>query len=130
MFRTPANAGGPPRGASPNVQEILTRLPPDEPQNLLRTTLVCSRIVCNDGTHCAYRAHHRSPPVMGFVVNVQEETDLVRLALTTRFIPWTMDHEDLDVLDTRRARVLLHSLFLPNLSRCSSYGISVTHIGR
>ncbi|KAG2554686.1 hypothetical protein PVAP13_9KG594801 [Panicum virgatum] len=96
------------------VQEILIRLPPEEPENLLRAALVCKawlRILCTEVFRREYRAHHRSPPVMGLVFNVREETDLARLAPTTRFLPSTRDHEDLDVVDARHGRVLLHSFF-------------------
>ncbi|PUZ42786.1 hypothetical protein GQ55_9G609800 [Panicum hallii var. hallii] len=41
---------------------------------------------------------------MGFLFNVREETDVARLAPTTRLIPRTVDHEDLDVLDARHGR--------------------------
>jgi hypothetical protein len=52
---------------------------------------------------------------MGFLFNVREDTDVARLAPTTRVVPRTVDHEDLDVLDARHGRFLLHSFFSDTL---------------
>ncbi|KAK3126244.1 hypothetical protein QOZ80_7AG0553700 [Eleusine coracana subsp. coracana] len=55
------------------VEEVLLRLPPDDPAHLLRAALVCKRwrrLVAGCGFRRRYRELHRTPPVLGFVRNI------------------------------------------------------------
>ncbi|CAL5078095.1 unnamed protein product [Urochloa decumbens] len=52
------------------VEEILLRLPPDDPACLVRASLVCKpwcRILSAPSFHRRYRAFHRAPPLLGFL---------------------------------------------------------------
>ncbi|XBI75226.1 hypothetical protein VPH35_068622 [Triticum aestivum] len=105
----------PPPPALPGelVEEILLRLPPDEPACLLRASLVCktwSGIV----SHRAFRRHlhelHGAPPVLGFLHNWDDE-------VIPRFIPTTASSFSLAAphrqfwraLDSRHGRALFLS---------------------
>ncbi|KAM0866922.1 hypothetical protein ACQ4PT_042352 [Festuca glaucescens] len=50
--------------------EILLRLPPDEPEHLIRAALVCKpwlRVICDAGFRRSYRDLHGAPPLLGFL---------------------------------------------------------------
>ncbi|XP_047079027.1 uncharacterized protein LOC124689559 [Lolium rigidum] len=50
--------------------EILLRLPPDEPEHLIRAALVCKpwlRVICDPGFRRSYRDFHGAPPLLGFL---------------------------------------------------------------
>ncbi|XP_044984166.1 uncharacterized protein LOC123451222 [Hordeum vulgare subsp. vulgare] len=52
------------------IEEILLRLPPDEPEHLFRTALVCKtwlRILCDPGFIRRYRTFHGTPPLLGLL---------------------------------------------------------------
>ncbi|PVH63386.1 hypothetical protein PAHAL_2G018200 [Panicum hallii] len=52
------------------VGEILLRLPPEEPANLLRAALVCKpwlRTLCDPAFRRRYGAFHRTPPLLGLL---------------------------------------------------------------
>jgi hypothetical protein len=54
------------------IEEILLRLPPNEPAYLVRTALVCKswhRILSDRGFHRRYRAFHRTPPLLGYYLH-------------------------------------------------------------
>ena len=58
------------------VEEILLRLPPDDPGCLLRASLVCKTwglAVSLPGFRRRFHEHHRTPPVLGFLHNWDEE---------------------------------------------------------
>ncbi|KAG0552080.1 hypothetical protein BDA96_01G477900 [Sorghum bicolor] len=55
------------------VEEILLRIPPDEPAYLIRATLVCKswlRILSDRDFLGRYRAFHRTPPLLGYFHNL------------------------------------------------------------
>ncbi|TVU40893.1 hypothetical protein EJB05_14376, partial [Eragrostis curvula] len=86
------------------VDEILLRLPPDDPVCLFRASAVCRswrRIVTDPAFAGRYRAFHRTPPLLGVL------RDLSGFVPTTSFRP-TLDHKDFMVVsDCRHGRVLL-----------------------
>ncbi|TVU40862.1 hypothetical protein EJB05_14342, partial [Eragrostis curvula] len=50
--------------------EILLRLPPDEPEHLVRASLVCKpwlRVISDPGFLRRYRAFHGMPPLLGLL---------------------------------------------------------------
>jgi hypothetical protein len=50
--------------------EIFLRLPPDEPEHLIRASLVCKpwlRLLTDPDFTRRYRAFHRTPPLLGFL---------------------------------------------------------------
>ncbi|KAL6647189.1 hypothetical protein ACP70R_014626 [Stipagrostis hirtigluma subsp. patula] len=52
------------------VEEILLRLPPDDPAPLVRAGLVCKpwrRLVSDPGFRRRFRRFHRTPPMLGFL---------------------------------------------------------------
>ncbi|KAK3124359.1 hypothetical protein QOZ80_7BG0585520 [Eleusine coracana subsp. coracana] len=54
--------------------EILLRLPPDEPEHLVRASAVCKpwlRVVCDPGFLRRYRAFHGAPPLLGLLHSLQ-----------------------------------------------------------
>ena len=60
------------------VEEILLRIPPDEPAHLFRATLVCKpwrRILSHPGFLRRYRALHRAPPLLGYFYNLISHGD-------------------------------------------------------
>ncbi|KAM0838772.1 hypothetical protein ACQ4PT_060753 [Festuca glaucescens] len=65
----PAPAHAAPLDDDDLLLEILLRLPP-QPSSLLRASLVCKRwrcLVSDPGFLRRFRAHHRKPPLLGFI---------------------------------------------------------------
>ncbi|XP_044957576.1 uncharacterized protein LOC123408560 [Hordeum vulgare subsp. vulgare] len=79
------------------VEEILIRIPPDDPASLLRASLVCkswSEVVSHRGFSRRLRDHHRAPPVLGFLHDWYDED-------MPEFIPATSSPFSLAVPDRR-----------------------------
>ncbi|CAM0903915.1 unnamed protein product [Alopecurus aequalis] len=96
------------------LEEILLRLPPDDPGCLFRASLVCkawrSRLT-GPAFPRLYREFHGTPPLLGFFEN--DETVFCwfdPLSTTSPFLPVHPDHRDLLALDSRHGLVLLHTL--------------------
>ncbi|KAF8731313.1 hypothetical protein HU200_016367 [Digitaria exilis] len=97
------------------VEEVLLRLPLDSPAHLVGAALVCRRwrrLVSGAGFRRRLRAFHRSPPMLGFLCNIQN-TYMTHLA---RFVPTTASscsphagdhHGGWRADDARHGRVLL-----------------------
>ncbi|XP_015645619.1 uncharacterized protein [Oryza sativa Japonica Group] len=69
--------------------EILLRIPPDEPASLVRASLVCKpwcRIITDPAFLRRYRAFHRTPPMLGFLHNVDGDK---AISSVPRFVPTT-----------------------------------------
>ncbi|CAL5091692.1 unnamed protein product [Urochloa decumbens] len=105
----------PPELIADAVAEILLRIPPDEPADLLRASLVCKpwlRVASDPAFLRRYRAFHRGAPLLGFFYSIDCRS------YDTLFIPTTAaraqplrrpaddDHNWL-VRDCRHGRVLL-----------------------
>ncbi|TVU40593.1 hypothetical protein EJB05_14060, partial [Eragrostis curvula] len=89
------------------VEEVLLRVPPDDPATLVRAALVCKpwcRLVSGRGFRHRFRELHRTPPMLGFcyiTYDEDEDEEISRFALTTSFTP--------PPFDSRHGRVLLRS---------------------
>ncbi|TVU41798.1 hypothetical protein EJB05_15350, partial [Eragrostis curvula] len=95
------------------VGEILLRLPPDEPADILRVSLVCKRwcrLLSDPAFGRRYRELHRAPPLLGFFHNMYESGPLPRFVSTVASpcsLP-ALHCSSLWVLDCRHGRVLIH----------------------
>ncbi|KAK3124347.1 hypothetical protein QOZ80_7BG0585370 [Eleusine coracana subsp. coracana] len=92
--------------------EIFLRLPPDEPEHLIRASLVCKgwfRLLTDPDFLRRYRAFHRAPPLLGYIQRrrVIEGDPDPRLIPTTA-VPLTPNPSFRRALDCRHGRVLLH----------------------
>ena len=94
------------------VEEILLRIPPDEPSLLIHAALVCKdwrRILSDGGFRRRYCRFHRSPPLLGYINNQYFRTAFVP---TTSFSPTQLPagiYSYLAALDCRHGRVLIRA---------------------
>ncbi|KAF7059692.1 hypothetical protein CFC21_066560 [Triticum aestivum] len=103
----------PPRVREPGemyelVEEVLIRIPPDDPAGLIRASLVCKAwcgLVSGHAFRSHYRVFHKTPPILGFLQSWEEEGQ--RFVPTTRFRPRNCKPLDSSVLGCRHGRVLL-----------------------
>ncbi|WVZ61626.1 hypothetical protein U9M48_011474 [Paspalum notatum var. saurae] len=95
------------------VEEILLRLPPDDPASLLRAAVVCRqwcRVISAPGFRRRFAQRHRSPPMLGFLDWSEYEhgrTFSVARFVPTPFRPRRTEHRDRRAVDARHGRVLL-----------------------
>ncbi|CAL5089743.1 unnamed protein product [Urochloa decumbens] len=94
------------------VEEILLRLPPDDPAQLVRASLVCKRwrrLVSDTGFRRSLHKFHRSPPMLGFFCRADGHgpSHRIRFVPTSTSCPPIADHRCYRVLDSRHGRVLL-----------------------
>ncbi|TVU40873.1 hypothetical protein EJB05_14354, partial [Eragrostis curvula] len=92
--------------------EIFFRLPPDEPEHLVRASLVCKtwlRVISDPAFLRHYRAFHRTPPLLGYIQRRQvlEGDPDPRLTPTTA-VPLSSNPPFRRALECRHGRVLLH----------------------
>uniref|UniRef100_A0A453L7J3 F-box domain-containing protein n=2 Tax=Aegilops tauschii subsp. strangulata TaxID=200361 RepID=A0A453L7J3_AEGTS len=90
------------------MEEILIRIPPDEPADLIRASLVCKAwcgLVSGHAFRSHYRTFHKTPPMPGFLQSWEKEGQ--SFVPTTRFRPRNCKPQDSSVLDCRHGRVLL-----------------------
>ncbi|XP_044951588.1 uncharacterized protein LOC123401804 isoform X1 [Hordeum vulgare subsp. vulgare] len=102
------------------VGEVLLRLPPDEPEHLFRSALVCKswlRIVCHPAFHRCYRDFHGAPPLLGLLhlLQVLQGRPAHRFASTTSMpdfpYPCSDGHGKYPIpFDCRHGRVLVHMI--------------------
>ncbi|KAJ1287451.1 hypothetical protein BS78_02G010800 [Paspalum vaginatum] len=91
------------------VEEVLLRVPPDDPARLLRAALVCKRwcrIISDPGFRRRFREFHRTPPMLGFFSDLRSSTFIS----TTSFRPPRGYRRNYPPIDARHGRVLLHSV--------------------
>ncbi|TVU41290.1 hypothetical protein EJB05_14794, partial [Eragrostis curvula] len=97
------------------VEEILLRIPPDEPARLLRAALVCKgwcRLVSGPGFRRRFRQRHGTPPLLGILRCFRDDEDgarIVRFVPTCSFRPPHADRRGWQEIDSRHGRVLLYS---------------------
>jgi hypothetical protein len=97
------------------VEEILLRIPPDDPAHLLRAALVCKlwcRIVSDPGFRRRFREFHRTPPMLGFLCSRGPWTSYVpstSFVSTSSFRP-SPARLSYKTVDARHGRVLLHGV--------------------
>ncbi|CAL5077092.1 unnamed protein product [Urochloa decumbens] len=98
------------------VEEILLRIPPDEPAHLVRAALVCKpwcRIISDGGFLRRYRRFHQSPPLLGYIHNAyhhigkSEIARLVPTSLPSPVIASSPHCYSWWALDCRHGRVLI-----------------------
>ncbi|CAN6170667.1 unnamed protein product [Urochloa humidicola] len=103
------------------VEEVLLRLPPDDPASLVRASLVCKlwhRLASAASFRRRYREFHRTPPVLGVFTlgqyeSDEEEDDPLMSACfcsTSSFRPVRANHYGCRVVDARHGHVLLRCL--------------------
>ncbi|CAN6202890.1 unnamed protein product [Urochloa humidicola] len=103
------------------VEEILLRMPPDEPAYLFRAALVCKswcRILSDRGFHRRYRVFHRTPPLLGYLHNLCYHPIIPRFVHTSTVSPFTnpppLGHtRHWRAVDCRHGRVLARILLEP-----------------
>jgi hypothetical protein len=93
--------------------EIFLRFPPDEPEHLIRASLVCKswlRLLTGPDFLRRYRAFHRTPPLLGYLQlrRVIEGEPEPRLFPTTE-APLALKPYFRRALDCHHGRVLLHA---------------------
>ncbi|CAL5077083.1 unnamed protein product [Urochloa decumbens] len=96
------------------VEEILLRLPPDEPAHLIRAGAVCKawrRILLDDGgLRRRYCRFHRSRPLLGYIHNVGFRAGVQFVPTTTLFPPPpppAAASNSCRAIDCRHGRVLI-----------------------
>ncbi|CAL5091842.1 unnamed protein product [Urochloa decumbens] len=101
------------------VEEILLRLPPDDPASLFRAALVCRlwrRLASGTGFRRRFcEFHHHTAPVLGVLCqgqnhdsnNEQDRLPKACFFSTSSFRPARVDHHGCCVIDARHGRVLL-----------------------
>jgi hypothetical protein len=91
------------------VEEILLRIPPDDPARLLHAALVCKRwrrIVSDPRFRSRFCEFHRTPPMLGFIRNHERGSSFVS---TSSFRAPPADRVNSRAIDARHGRVLLQS---------------------
>ncbi|KAJ1262686.1 hypothetical protein BS78_09G128700 [Paspalum vaginatum] len=113
-FRTPPPS--PPALMEELIEEILLRLPPEEPVYLIRAALVCKawRRILSDSSRGGflrrYREFHGAPPLLGYVHNAHHHPRLDSTTTTASpplSMPEASDEDMRWVLDCRHGRVLI-----------------------
>ncbi|KAI4976699.1 hypothetical protein ZWY2020_050306 [Hordeum vulgare] len=92
------------------VEEILIRIPPEEPAVLVRASLACKpwcRLLSGKAFRSRYCALHKTPPILGFLQSWEDNVE--RFVPTTNFRPRNSSRRDFLVHDCRHGRVLLES---------------------
>ncbi|TVU40493.1 hypothetical protein EJB05_13960, partial [Eragrostis curvula] len=88
------------------VEEVLFRLPPDNPASLVRAAIVCRQWCClvsDAGFRRRFREFHRTPPMMDFVYYTNKTAIFV---CTSSSCPPIADCGKLLPMDVRHGRVL------------------------
>ncbi|GJN24329.1 hypothetical protein PR202_gb12065 [Eleusine coracana subsp. coracana] len=91
------------------VEEVLLRIPPNDPATLVRAAAVCKcwrRLVSDAGFRRRFAELHRTPPLLGLFCQTYSGSTFVP---TTPSCPPLADRTNLFVVDARHGRVLLHS---------------------
>ncbi|XP_044392391.1 uncharacterized protein [Triticum aestivum] len=106
-------AAAPPVIPDELVEEILIRLPPDDPACLLRASLVCKDwggILSRPAFRRRLHELHQTPPVLGFLhVEASERTPCFVPTIASSFSPAAPDHRSWSALDCRHGRALFVS---------------------
>ncbi|KAL6647142.1 hypothetical protein ACP70R_014579 [Stipagrostis hirtigluma subsp. patula] len=102
------------------VEEIILRIPPDEPAHLVRAALVCKpwhRIVSDRGFLRRYRELHRTPRLLGYIQNLfSGKVQIPRFAPTCAVPSFSLSAQpdrEWWALDCRHGRVLIEICYVP-----------------
>ncbi|CAN6251051.1 unnamed protein product [Urochloa humidicola] len=91
------------------VEEVLLRVPPEDPATLARAALACRRwrgLVADPAFHCRrLKLHGAVPPMLGFVYDGFTTTSYIP---TSSCRPPHAEHRGRRAFDARHGRVLLH----------------------
>ncbi|KAL6647733.1 hypothetical protein ACP70R_015170 [Stipagrostis hirtigluma subsp. patula] len=93
------------------VEEVLLRVPPEDPARLLRAALVCKRwgrLVSGRGFRRRYRDLHRTAPVLGFLTFLADVPYVAHFVPTSSFRPPRADHTSWRALHSAHGRILLY----------------------
>ncbi|XP_044949890.1 uncharacterized protein LOC123399553 [Hordeum vulgare subsp. vulgare] len=107
------------------IEEVLLRLPPDEPSSLVRASLASNfwlGVLTGPTFSGRYRERHGAPPMLGFFYSWPhedrheegDEEPVQRFVFTTKFgarIPEVEEWQDYEALDCRHGRVLFGNPF-------------------
>ena len=113
MAAPPRRLGSPPALPDELFEEILLRLPPEDPACILRASLVCKTwggAVSSPGFRHRLHELHRAPPVLGFLHNWN--TDRVPRFISTTASSFSLaapDCRSWRTLDCRHGRALFFS---------------------
>ncbi|CAL5076602.1 unnamed protein product [Urochloa decumbens] len=100
------------------IEEILLRLPPSEPESLVRAALACKpwcRLISGARFRRRFREFHRTPPMLGFICNrLEDGSDYC--GFVAHFVPTCSfrpprphaDRRGWRAVDARHGRVLLY----------------------
>jgi hypothetical protein len=93
------------------MRQILVRLPPGEPEWLVRASAVSkgwNLLIKDRAFSVLYRGFHLTPPLLGFFCNDPRGPRFVSTTTTTSFVPATsfLNHDSF-VFDCRDGRVLV-----------------------
>jgi hypothetical protein len=109
----------PPELIEDAVAEILLRIPPDEPADLVRASLVCKpwlRVASDPAFLRRYRAFHRGAPLLGFFYSVGCQSSSPLFIPTTAAAPPlrspAYDDHNWSVRDCRHGRVVLRKSYM------------------
>ncbi|TVU40575.1 hypothetical protein EJB05_14042, partial [Eragrostis curvula] len=92
------------------VEDVLFRIPTDDPTTLVRAALVCKqwrRLTSDPGLRRRYRELHGAPPMLGVLCNGIYVTCKARFVSTSSFRSRRAIKSDRHVVDARHGRVLL-----------------------
>ncbi|CAO2187646.1 unnamed protein product [Urochloa humidicola] len=112
-----APPGAPPELIDDAMAEILLRVPPDEPADLIRASVVCKpwfRVASDPAFLRRYRAFHRGAPLLGFFYSVGHPCYSPPFIPTTAAPPLrkpAYDDQYWRVRDCRHCRVVLMKSF-------------------
>ncbi|CAL5091856.1 unnamed protein product [Urochloa decumbens] len=100
------------------VEQVLIRLPPDDPALLLHAAAVCKdwcRVVSGAGFHRRLREFHRTALMLGVLCNFRDEgghpnngKQCTRFVPTSPFRPPVAGHRNWEAVDARHGHVLLN----------------------
>jgi hypothetical protein len=93
------------------VEDILLRIPADDPARLLRSALTCkrwARLMASRGFRRRYRERHRPAPMLGFLANLVRADGVARFFPTAGFRTPRASRDGYRAHDARHGRVLLN----------------------
>jgi hypothetical protein len=109
----------PPLRAAPQlpdgvIEDILLRVPPEDPARLLRSALACkhwARLIADREFRRRYgKRNGQTPMLLGFLANLIDNAGIARFIPTGTFRPARVDRHGYRAHDSRHGRVLLNRI--------------------